>query len=362
MEEESEGDLTPAPAVVTYISVPDPPHFCGEIIIEKNRDKAAIVACRAHRMKPSSTDISLAFFVDGSRRTSFAGAYAVAFKRYAPGNDYHGCKIVAAWPVHYQSSNACELLAIKQALKVATLELVTLQKQLPPETKLNVRVQIFSDSMFGLEHLAGLRETMVWERKHVFLIHKWSAKLCERFASPNSLLNVKLQLIWVPGHVEEVKLHHMADGAAGIVAVSTKPLLVVDGEEKPFTQQWELLYQTLSSGQPDSSKDAQSEHKGEEDHGDHNSSDEYEFDADDYGNNEEYQFQQDGVDEQWQPDAFYGNQEVVMNDWAHQYREVQTWHFWLKEFTHCLEQLYTLMTFFSAQLHEVDVNDDMGEV
>lgn len=158
-----------------------------------------------------STDIPLSFFGYGSRPITTAGAYAVAFKCYAPGTEFHGCKMMAGWPIRHQSNNACELLAIKQALKVAILELTTLQQQLQPNSKLNVKVQIFSDSMFALEHLAGLRDTMARENEHVSSIHNWSASLYERFVGLNSPLDVKLQLLWVPGHVKEVTLHHKAD-------------------------------------------------------------------------------------------------------------------------------------------------------
>lgn len=205
--------------------------------------KAIETACRAHRMVSTSTDITLPIFADGSRRGA-NGAYAVPFKHYAPGTEDHGRKVSAGWPVFHQTTNGCELLAIKQAIKVAIIELTTLERQLPPETKAKVQVQIFDDGMFPLEHLSGIKDTMPNESDHISSVYRWSQRFRERFAGRNSPLEVKLQLLWVPGHVDKVKLHRKADEVAGKVSEITMPLLTVGGEERPC-RHWNSVIQNF---------------------------------------------------------------------------------------------------------------------
>ncbi|KAK3343226.1 hypothetical protein B0H65DRAFT_559252 [Neurospora tetraspora] len=329
----------------------DPKNFCGEIIIERDRMKAIETACRAHRMVSTSTDITLPIFADGSRRGA-NGAYAVPFKHYAPGTEDHGRKVSAGWPVFHQTTNGCELLAIKQAIKVAIIELTTLERQLPPETKAKVQVQIFDDGMFPLEHLSGIKDTMPNESDHISSVYRWSQRFRERFAGRNSPLEVKLQLLWVPGHVDKVKLHRKADEVAGKVSEITMPLLTVGGEERPC-RHWNSQAQPRVAGE-----------EGIEGH------------DDDYEPRLDKDFEENGVENQWQQgapndydihsgesnllsQAHHKGQEISMEQWACQCRDIQLWNQLSAEFQECYQKWYAL---FLQHLQEGDADQEMGGI
>ncbi|EAA27858.2 hypothetical protein GE21DRAFT_9498 [Neurospora crassa] len=347
----------------TYFRVLDSKHFCGEIIIEKDRGKAIETACRAHRVVSTSTNITLAIFTDGSRRC-LGGAYAIAFKRYAPGTEEHGCEVTAAWPVFHQTTNGCELLAVKQAIKVAITELATLERQLPPKHKSKVQVQIFSDSMFTLEHLAGITESMSRESDHISSMYRWSKRFRERFAGRNSPFEVKLQLLWVPGHVDKVKLHCKADEVAGIVSETTMSLLTVGGEKRPC-RHWDSVIQKLSRELPAppyevASRVAEGGHAEDQD-------DDYdlfpcEADINGPANNLEVlegsnDYEMYGNDNHLQPQRNEERQDISFEQWVNQCQDIQQWNQLSAEFQGCYQQWYTL---FRKQLQEGDVDQEMG--
>ncbi|KAJ4395528.1 hypothetical protein N0V85_006520, partial [Neurospora sp. IMI 360204] len=347
------------------IRVLDPKHFCGEVIIETDRMKAIETACRAHRMVSTSTDITLPIFADGSRRGT-NGAYAVAFKRYAPGTEDHGRKVAAGWPVFNQTTNGCELLAIKQAIKVAITELTTLERLLPPETKAKAQVQIFDDGMFPLEHLSGIKDTMPNESDHISSVYRWSQRFRERFAGRNSPLEVKLQLLWVPGHVDKVKLHCKADEVAGKVSETTMPLLTVGGEERPW-RHLDSVIQKLSRELSDPRQQAQPRVAGEEGTEGHDGDYEPRLDRD---------FKENGAENQWQQgasndydihtgqrnllsQAHHEGQEISMEQWAYQCQDIQVWNQLSAEFQECYQQWYNL---FLKHLQEGDADQEMGGI
>ncbi|EGZ67696.1 hypothetical protein NEUTE2DRAFT_132376 [Neurospora tetrasperma FGSC 2509] len=318
----------------TYSRVLDSKHFCGEIIIEKDRAKAIETACRAHRVVSTSTNITLAIFTDGSRR-GLNGAYAVTFKRYAPGTEEHGSEVAAGWPVFRQSINGCELLAIKHAIKVAISELATLERQLPPKTKSKVQVKIFNDGIFTLEHLAELRETMPKESDHISSIYRWSKRLRERFAGRVSPL--------------EVKLHCKADEVAGIVSETTMPLLIVGGEERPC-RHWDSVIQKLSRELPAPPYQATSRvAEGGDAEGQDGDYDLFPCQADinGPGNNLEVlegsnDYEVHGNDNHLQPQPNEERQDISFEHWFNQCQDIQRWNQLSAEFQGCYQQWYTL--------------------
>ncbi|CCC14209.1 unnamed protein product [Sordaria macrospora k-hell] len=221
----------------TYYWVLDPKHFCGEVNIERDRLKAIQTVCLAHNSASTLHDITFAMFTDSSRcrrldRVS-AGAYAVVFNCYAPGTEYHGCEVAAGWPVGDKKSHGCEGLAIKQAIKVAFTELTTLEQLLPQGPKAKVKVQIFCDNLRLLQELAGLKNYPVEDIDHIASLQRWSQRFRARFTGGNSPFPAKLQLFWVPAHINEVVLHQKADAMHGANAHGDEyePRLEEDFEE-----------------------------------------------------------------------------------------------------------------------------------
>ncbi|KAK3503291.1 hypothetical protein B0T13DRAFT_393651 [Neurospora crassa] len=347
----------------TYFRVLDSKHFCGEIIIEKDRGKAIEAACRAHRMTLAATENTLSIFTDGSRRALGGGAYAIAFKRYAPGTEEHGCQVMAGWPVFHQTTNGCELLAIKQAIKVAITELTTLERRLPPKHKSKVQVQIFSDSMFTLEHLAGITESMSREGDHISSIYRWSKRLRERFAGRISPLEVNLQLLWVPGHVDKVKLHCKADEVAGIVSETTMPLLTVGGEERPC-RHLESVIQKLSRELPAPPYQVASRVAEEGDaEGQDGDYDLFPYEADINGGGTNLEapegrndYEMHRNDNHLRPQPCNEGQDINFEQWVEQCQDIQQWNQLSAEFQNCYQHWYTL----KKQLQEDNVELEMG--
>ncbi|CCC11368.1 hypothetical protein SMACR_02025 [Sordaria macrospora] len=199
-------------------------------------------------------------FTDSSRcrrldRVS-AGAYAVVFNCYAPGTEYHGCEVAAGWPVGDKKSHGCEGLAIKQAIKVAFTELTTLEQLLPQGPKAKVKVQIFCDNLRLLQELAGLKNYPVEDIDHIASLQRWSQRFRARFTGGNSPFPAKLQLFWVPAHINEVVLHQKADAMVRKVCETQMPLLSVDGEEQ-LCYHWDTLFQKSYQGPLDDCLQAQ---------------------------------------------------------------------------------------------------------
>lgn len=246
---------------------------------------------------------------------------------------------------------------------MAITELATLERQLPP-TKSKVQVQIFNDGMFTLEHLAEIRETMPKESDHISSIHRWSNRFRERFAGHNSPFEVKLQLLWVPGHVDKVKLHCKADEVAGIVSETTMPLLIVGGEERPC-RHWDSVIQILSRELPvppyQATPRVAEAGDAEGQDGDYDLF-RYEPDINGRGSNlkasegsNDYEMR--GNDIHLHPQPYDGRRDISFDQWINQCQDIQQWNQLSAEFQGCYQQWYTL---FLKEQRKGDVDLEMG--
>ncbi|SPQ25715.1 7f961806-cfc2-4296-95a7-1e4bad811ed1 [Thermothielavioides terrestris] len=191
-------------------------------------DEAAIKkALEAAAYQSTAQDIRLAIFCDASFKSpSAVGGYGVSFRRYAPGEPWHGEEMGLGWPIEVAADNSlCEMVAIIESLVVARREVSSIAvPRRPHSLPLSVSVTVFSDSKVCLD---GISRSRTRPRQHGGAFEQLFCRLEEEEAKLKLLRDmsgifVSVEYAWVPGHC--IEPHDRADLLAKTARKTNKPV------------------------------------------------------------------------------------------------------------------------------------------
>ncbi|KAK3346380.1 hypothetical protein B0T25DRAFT_551907 [Lasiosphaeria hispida] len=229
-------------------AVPQPPTFAGRTVIAGSRKlpmAAFATATAAATFRSTPDNIELNLFVDGSYDpVARTGAYAVVFKRFAPGSKYDGKLVEMAWLADPGvGSNYMENMAIAVGGVVAKIELLnalsamdelegtteTVAASTTAGRKRSAIVRIFSDgqgSFSSIKRSTGYKDGRSPGDRLIGVVADASFEL-QKICG----LEVNLRLHWIPSHIScyEVREHKRADILCAQARKEGRSLLYVDG-------------------------------------------------------------------------------------------------------------------------------------